>query len=214
MTPPMRTRAKICGVRTSEAIEAAVDAGADALGFVFVNSSPRFIQPAKAWPLVASLPPMITSVGLFQNHSLEEFIEIEETCPTALSQLHGDEPANLVRDCGPAVIKSVQFDPETIAERLVLWDSVEEVDAILIDGSPGGQGEAFDWQQLAEHTGSITTPIIVAGGLTPDNVGEAIRAVRPYAVDVSSGVESERGVKDPARIRAFCQAVHAADAER
>lgn len=207
-----RTRIKICGVRRAEEIDAAVDAGADALGFVFVEKSPRFIRPKQAWPLVASLPPMVTSVGLFQNHDLDRFIEIEETCPTALSQLHGEEPVNLVRDCGPGVIKSVQFDERTIREKLELWNRIDEVDAILIDGSPGGEGTSFPWAALAEHLDGITKPIILAGGLTPDNVAEAIGAVRPYAVDVSSGVESARGVKDPARIRAFCDAVRARDA--
>ena len=211
---PARTRVKICGVKTHDAIDAAIEGGADALGFVFVDASPRFIKPEKAWPLVASLPPLISSVGLFQNHEIEAFIAIEETCPTAMSQLHGEEAVNLVRDCGPGVIKSVRFDAETIAEKLKLWDGVEEVDAILIDGSAGGLGESFAWEQLAEHVREIQTPIIVAGGLTPENVGEAIGAIRPYGVDVSSGVESRRGVKDSARIRAFCQAVLAADASR
>ncbi len=214
MTPPARTRIKVCGVRTPEAIDAAVESGADALGFVFVNSSPRFIKPDKAWPLVANLPPMVTSVALYQNHSLDAFIKIEESCPTAMSQLHGEESAKLVRECGPGVIKSVRFDARTIGEQLTLWNAIDEVDAILIDGSAGGQGESFAWELLREHLDPITKPIIVAGGLTPENVADAIRAVRPYAVDVSSGVESKRGHKDPSRIRAFCQAVRDADAAR
>ena len=208
-----RTPIKICGVRTSEAMDAAVDAGADAIGFVFVSTSPRYIPPKKAWPLVASLRPMVTSLGLFQNCSLDAFCDIEQMCPTALSQLHGDEAVPLVRDCGPGVIKSVRFDPQTIESKLKKWDAVEEVDAILVDGSAGGQGTAFRWELLAEHMGEITTPIFVAGGLTPENVAEAIRVVRPFAVDVSSGVESGAGVKDPGRIRAFCEAVHGVDNE-
>ncbi len=211
---PLRTRIKICGVRSFDAIDAAVEAGADALGFVFVKQSPRYIEPEKALPLVLRLPPMITSVALFQNCDLDTFCDIEEQCPTHLSQLHGDEPPKLVQQCGPGVIKSVRFDPATIAAHLDTWNAIDEVDAILIDGSAGGQGKAFDWTQLLPHLENITKPIIIAGGLTPDNVADAIATIRPYAVDVSSGVESRRGVKDPARIRAFCQAVHDADRTR
>ena len=104
-------------------------------------------------------------------------------------------------------------DPETIAERLRHYDAFDEVNAILIDGSAGGEGIAFDWDQLTPHLEGITTPIILAGGLTPENVGKAIKAVRPFAVDVSSGVERSRGEKDPELIRAFCKAVVRADAE-
>lgn len=210
----LRTRVKICGVRTIEAIEAAADAGADALGFVFVRSSPRFIEPGDAWPLVASLPPMTTSVGLFQDVTLEEFIEVEQLCPTALTQLHGSEPPRLVRECGPGVIKSVRFEAGSIARTLKAWGEIDEVDAVLIDGSSGGKGTPFDWNELAPHLAGYPKPIIIAGGLTPENVGEAIRTLRPFAVDVSSGVESSPGVKDPARIRAFCEAVRDANGAR
>lgn len=206
-----RTRIKVCGLRDVAAIEAAIDAGADALGFVFVEDSPRFIEPGRAWGLVGALPPFVTSVGLFRDASLEEFCAIEQLCPTNLSQLHGTEGDNLVRDCGPGVIKAVRFDPQTIEDQLKKYDAFEEVDAILVDGSPGGEGSAFDWSRLAEAVSGIATPIIVAGGLDPENVGDAIRALRPFGVDVSSGVESSRGVKDAGRIRAFCQAVREAD---
>ncbi len=211
---PLRTRIKICGVRSFDAIDAAVDAGADALGFVFVKDSPRYIEPEKALPLVLRLPPMITSVGLFRNCDLDSFCDIEEQCPTHLSQLHGDEPPKLVRQCGPGVIKSVRFHTDTIDDNLARWNDLDEVDAILIDGSAGGEGTAFEWERLRPHLETVTKPVFIAGGLTPDNVADAIRTLRPYAVDVSSGVESRRGVKDPARIRAFCQAVHDADRTR
>ena len=209
-----RTRIKVCGVRDAGTIEAAIEAGVDALGFVFVEDSPRFIEPARAWGLVSGLPPFLMSVGLFRNASLEEFCAIEQQCPTHLSQLHGTEPDNLVRDCGPSVIKAVRFDAATIADQLVRYDAMEEVDAILVDGSAGGEGTAFDWSQLAEAASDINKPIILAGGLDPETVGNAIRAVLPFAVDVSSGVESARGVKDAGKIRAFCQAVREADAAR
>jgi phosphoribosylanthranilate isomerase len=115
------------------------------------------------------------------------------------------------------VIKAVRFDPATIRAELELWGDVEEVDAILIDGSAGGKGVAFDWSALADAVGGpgapkVEKPLFLAGGLTPENVGAAIRAVRPFAVDVSSGVERERGKKDHALISAFCAAVRQADA--
>ena len=112
---------------------------------------------------------------------------------------------------GPDVIKAVRFDPATIAAELERWGALDEVAAILIDGSAGGLGVAFDWSQLAPHLESCPKEIILAGGLTPDNVGSAIRACHPWAVDVSSGVERAKGAKDPALIEAFCDAVREAD---
>lgn len=208
-----RTRVKICGIRTYDAAIAAVEAGADAVGFVFVRRSPRYIEPAEAAAVMASLPPFVSSVGLFQNCPIEEFIRIEEACPTHLTQLHGTEPVDLVRQCGPA-IKAVRFNEQSIDDDLSRWERVDEVEAILVDGSWGGEGVAFDWPKLLEPASKLTKPLILAGGLTPENVGEAIHRVRPFAVDVSSGVEREPGVKDAAKIRAFCEAVRAADASQ
>lgn len=206
-----RTRIKICGITSEEAGAAAVEAGADALGFVFVRDTPRFVEPARAFEIMGSLPPLVGTVGVFRDASLDEFIEIEQACPTDWSQLHGNESENLVQDCGPRVIRGIRFHAETIARDLARWGAIEEVDAILVDGSSGGEGAAFDWAALVEPMRRITKPVILAGGLTPENVGEAIRACRPYGVDVSSGVESAPGVKDPARVRAFCRAVREAD---
>lgn len=209
-----RTRIKICGIKTVDAARAASDAGADAVGFVFHAASPRFIAPESAWEILAQLPPFLTSVGLFVEPSIERFCDIEEQCPTGMSQFHGNEDEEVVRECGPNIIKGVRFDPATIGDELARWDEVEEVAAILIDGSDGGQGLACDWKALAAAIGERaagSTPIILAGGLTPENVGEAIRIVRPWGVDVSSGVESSRGVKDAALIARFCEAVQRAD---
>lgn len=206
-----RTRIKICGIRTPEMARIAADAGADAIGVVFVQSSPRYVEPAQAWKIVAALPPMVSSVGVFVNASLDTFSDIEEICPTSFSQLQGNEPERLVRECGPGVIKAVRYGASTIRKELERWDVIDEVDAILIDGSAGGEGTSLPWAELRAHLEGISKPIFLAGGLTPGNVGEAIRAVRPYAVDVSSGVESERGVKDPALIESFCRAVHESD---
>jgi len=212
-----RTRIKICGIKDLDAARAAADAGADAVGFVFHKGSPRVVEPAVAWEIIGSLPPFVTSVGLFVNATVERFCDIEEQCPTDLSQLHGEEDEELVTECGPNIIKAVAFDPATIAAELARWDGVPEVAAILVDGSKGGEGKTLDWHELAKHTAgrdADATPIILAGGLTPKNVGEAIRAVRPWGVDVSSGVERDRGVKDAGMIAAFCAAVQAADAQR
>lgn len=205
-----RTRTKICGLRDRESIDAAVHAGADAVGFVFVRSSPRYIDPDQAAQLMLGLPPFVSAVGLFQNTPIDAFIEIERRCPTHYTQLHGTESVELVRKCGPA-IKAVMFDANTIADEIARWNEIDEVEALLVDGSWGGRGVSFDWSQIVEPARALRKPLILAGGLTPDNVGEAVRMVRPFAVDVSSGVESERGVKDPSLIEAFCQAVRAAD---
>ncbi len=205
-----RTRIKICGVRTATIAAAAIDAGADAIGFMFVRSSPRFIEPEAAAEIMWGLPPMLTTVGVFMNASVDAFSDIEEVCPTHYAQLHGNENEPTVRDCGPA-IKAIRYDAATIRRELERWSALDEVDAILVDGSAGGAGETFDWPGLRAAMDGIPTPLILAGGLTAANVGDAIRAVRPFAVDVSSGVERERGEKDPALIDAFCAAVREAD---
>lgn len=191
---------------------AAAEAGADAVGFVFVEGTPRSVAPDAAFEIMAVLPPFVSTVGLLRNASLDQFLEVEQSCPTTMTQLHGTEPEKLVRDCGPGVIKAVRYDGATIAAELDRWAGVDEVDAILIDGSDGGEGRAFDWASVAPLVEKLAKPCIVAGGLTPENVGEAIRTLRPWAVDVSSGVERKPGVKDPALIEAFCRAVREADA--
>lgn len=208
-----RTRIKICGITTEDALFAACDAGADAVGFVFHPKSRRFIEPEDAFDLISLLPPFVSSVGLFVDASVDRFSDIEEVCPTDRSQLHGNESEDIVRRCGPAIIKAIRFDPATIERDLTRWSAIDEVDAILVDGSAGGEGTAFDWSALAKVKETCRKPLIIAGGLTPDNVGHAIRAVRPYAVDVSSGVESSPGEKDRALIMKFCEAVRHADSE-
>jgi phosphoribosylanthranilate isomerase len=209
--PPLRTRIKVCGVRDADIAKAAADAGADAIGLVFVPDSPRFIEGEAAYAIMASLPPFVASVGVFKDADVDEFADVEEVCPTLFSQLHGDEDVLTVRACGPDVIKAIRFDSGTIEADLVRWASVDEVCAILIDASEPGSGTAFDWQLLRPAMELVTTPIIIAGGLRPDNVGECIRTLRPWGVDVSSGVESSRGVKDAQLIEAFCRAVREAD---
>ncbi len=205
-----RTRVKICGITDEEGLFGACDAGADAVGFVFHPKSRRFIEPEEAFDLISFLPPFVSSVGLFVDASVERFSDLEEVCPTDRSQLHGNEPEDMVRQCGPGVIKAVKFEAGTIERELKRWSTIEEVDAILVDGSAGGEGVAFEWGELAKVKEACTKPLILAGGLTAANVGEAVRVVRPWAVDVSSGVERE-GVKDRAMMAAFCEAVREAD---
>lgn len=212
-TLPSRTRIKICGISDEEALFAACDAGADAVGFVFYPKSPRFVEPEEAFDLISFLPPFVSSVGLFVDATVDRFADIEEVCPTDRSQLHGSESEDTVKRCGPSLIKAVRFDPATIERELKRWSALDEVDAVLVDGSAGGAGETFDWNALAKVKAACTKPLILAGGLTPENVGEAIRAVRPFAVDVSSGVESAPGEKDRGLINRFCAAVRRADAE-
>lgn len=212
-----RTRIKICGVRDFETAVSCAECGADAVGFVFVPSSPRYIDPEEAFEIMGALPPLVSTVGVFMNAPLDAFLDIEEQCPTVYSQLHGNEDETLARQCGPGVIKAVKFEAATIAAELARWDAIPEVDAILVDAPTPGEGVAFEWSRLAQAIenveGALSKPIFLAGGLTPENVREAVRVVRPYAVDVSSGVERERGIKDPERIAAFCEAVRSADGE-
>ncbi len=206
-SPPQRTRIKICGITSPELAEVAVASGADAVGLVFAPGSPRHVEFETAVEIVEVLPPFVTAVGLFQltsrlNEDLEDWWE--EWC-----QLHGEESEDLVDEVADThrVIRGFRFSREAV-ER---WNACAAVDALLIDGGAGGAGESFDHTELAAMRPRITKPIILAGGLTPSNVADAIRTVRPFAVDVSSGVESERGEKDPALIRAFCAAVREAD---
>lgn len=201
-------------MRDAETASLAADAGADAVGFVFVPKTPRFIDPARALPIMYGLPPLISAVGVVRDLGTDAFADVEQQCPCQLMQLHGDEPDAVVKACGPGVVKAVSFDAGTILAELRRWSRLPEVDAILVDGPNAGSGASFDWQALADAQAQVAVPkpLWLAGGLTPENVGEAVRVVRPYAVDTSSGVEGEKGVKDPAKIAAFCNAVREVDA--
>lgn len=213
-TNRVRTRIKVCGIKDTESASVAAEAGADAIGFILVPKLPRTIEPEDAAAIMYALPPMVNSVGVVRNLSVDEFADLEQRCPCELMQLHGDEDDKTVAACGPGVIKAFRFDAESIGTELRRWCRLPEVSAILVDGSAGGAGESFEWARLADAMTALPLPkpIIVAGGLGPDNVGDAIRACRPWAVDVSSGVESAPGVKDHGAIRAFCEAVREADA--
>jgi phosphoribosylanthranilate isomerase len=206
---PDRTRIKICGVTSVETARAAVEAGADAIGLVLATGSPRSIDHALAERIARSLPPFIAPVRVFRDAPAEDVC----AWPGQWLQLHGDEDeAYLKRSRATASPRSIIRGFHFSAEAVRRWGACRHVDALLIDGPRAGSGEAFDHQALAALMPDVTRPVILAGGLTPETVGEAIRTVRPFAVDVSSGVESSPGEKDPALIEAFCQAVRRADA--
>lgn len=210
-TGPIRTRIKICGVRDPETALVAAECGADSIGLVFVSSSPRRVTIDEAYDIQSVLPAFVTSVGLFINPKPDDYLTTMVQADLDLGQLHGKEPEPLVREIGPDLIKAIRYSPDTIEADLRKWSRIDELDAVLIDGGTGGTGEQADWQHLASVIDACDHPVILAGGLTPENVGEAIRLVRPYAVDVSSGVESSPGIKDPAKIAALCRAVREAD---
>lgn len=207
-----RTRVKVCGITGIEAAMAAVDAGVDAIGFVFVEGTPRYIDPEAAAAIMYGLPPFVSTVGVVRDLDVDQFCELEYKCPAHTMQLHGKEPVDVVRQCGPGVVKAFRYEEATINSQLTRWAKVDEVDALLIDGSDGGEGTAFDWSKLVPHLEGYQKKIIIAGGIDEHNVGEVIETLRPYAVDVSSGVEDEPGVKNPEKIARLCAAVRAVDA--
>lgn len=197
-----RTRVKICGITRREDALAAVAAGADALGFVFHRPSPRWVEPDVARDIIAALPPFVTAVGLFVDLPLDEVRAITTRTGVDQLQFHGDESPAYCAQAPRAYIKAVKVRPGfelAAAER-----AYTDARALLVDAwhpeLPGGTGQTFDWHLLR---GARTLPLILAGGLTAANVAAAIRVVRPYAVDVSGGVESRKGIKDPARMREF-----------
>ncbi|HTP50789.1 MAG TPA: phosphoribosylanthranilate isomerase [Anaeromyxobacteraceae bacterium] len=200
-------RIKICGITSVEDALAAVRLGADALGFNFWSDSKRYISPSAAEAIVARLPPFVTTVGVFVNQPEGEIRAIASESGVQVFQLHGDEPPDFCARLPLPVIKAIPVDQVKALSRLLSY----EVSAFLLDTPSrgfGGSGVPFDWS-LAEGVSEVA-PVILAGGLTPENVAEAIRAVRPYAVDVASGVESHPGAKDPAKMARFIAAAKGA----
>lgn len=195
------TKVKICGITTVEDAHMAIEAGADALGFVFYDKSPRNILPERAAEIIGSLPPFIHVVGLFVHAQLDFVNATADRCRLDIVQLHGDESREFCSRVNRRAIKAFRVKDITSLDRMEEY----RVAGYLLDAySPkafGGTGITFNWDTavVAKKFG----PIILAGGLTPDNVTEAIGHVSPYGVDVSSGVESAPGVKDPAKVRDF-----------
>lgn len=193
---------KICGITNIEDALAAVEAGADALGFVFCKQSPRNISPEQATAIIRRLPPFVQIVGLFVNENLGFVNDTADLCGLDIVQLHGEETPEFCAGVKRRVIKAFRVKDFTSLEQINGYN----VAACLLDAwSPvahGGTGHTFNWEIAAVAAASHY--IILAGGLTPDNVADAVKAVRPYAVDVSSGVESDPGCKDHRKIFEFC----------
>ena len=206
----MSTAVKICGITRLEDALAAIRAGAHAIGFVFYQPSPRYIAPAAAAPIVRSLPPFITSVGLFVDAPDAEVRATVAQAPVQLLQFHGAEPPEYCRSFGRPYMKAVRMGPEV--DLLQYARDYHDAKALLldayVDGLHGGSGVTFDWSRVPA---GVPLPLIVSGGLTVENVGDAVRRVRPCAVDVSSGVESAKGIKDAGKIAAFIAGVRNAD---
>ena len=193
---------KICGITRVEDAHAAVAAGARALGFVFWPNSPRFIDPYRARAIVATLPPFVTPVGLFVNQSLEYVTGVASLARLGAVQLHGDESVAFAEAIRSPVIKAL-----TPGDRADDWPARATV---LLDAHDpeqrGGTGRTIDWAAAALV--AAARPILLAGGLTPDNVAQAVTQVRPFGVDVSSGVEHSPGIKDHGKIKALFEALH------
>ena len=198
----MQTRVKICGITRIEDALDAIEAGADALGFVFYKPSPRYVTPEKAGEIIDQLPPFITTVALFVNEPAEAIYRILETSRCDLIQFHGDESADFCASFNRPWIKALRVkDADSLSEQLVEF---KEARALLLDsyrpGVPGGTGETFNWDLIPDD---LPRPLILAGGLTPENISSAVQQLQPYGVDVSGGVEAQKGIKDPAKIHAF-----------
>ncbi|WP_437881264.1 phosphoribosylanthranilate isomerase [Pseudomonas sp. LRF_L74] len=202
-------RSKICGITRIEDALAAVAAGADAIGLVFYAKSPRAVSLEQARAIVRALPPFVTSVGLFVNAGREAVAQTLAQVPLDLLQFHGDETAADCEGHGRPYIKALRVrSQDEVIEQIAAYPNASGVLLdTYVEGLPGGTGAAFDWSLVPENPG---LPVILAGGLTPANVREAIERVRPYAVDVSGGVEIAKGIKDAGRIRAFIDQVRAA----
>lgn len=201
-----KTRIKICGITRIEDALAAASAGADAIGLVFHAASPRAVDIEQAARIVKALPPFITSVGLFVDASEERINEVLRQVPLDVLQFHGDEPDDFCQRFARPYLKAVRVRPGDDLNALAAqWPGAS---GILLDsykpGVPGGTGETFDWSMVPAQR---DWPLILAGGLQADNLRQAIELTAPWAVDVSGGVESAKGIKDPAKINAFIQEV-------
>ncbi|MEO8142634.1 MAG: phosphoribosylanthranilate isomerase [Betaproteobacteria bacterium] len=209
----MRTRIKICGITRSEDVQAAARAGADAIGLVFHPPSPRFLSVDWARQLASEVPPFVSTVALFVNPAAADVYTVLERVRPAMLQFHGEESPVFCAQFGVSYIKAcrVRSGVSTGIDLLEYLRPFSGAAGWLLDSHVeeyGGVGESFDWSLVPAER---IRPLVLSGGLSRDNVGEAIRRVRPWAVDVSSGVESSKGIKDGARIAAFIAEVRNAD---
>lgn len=207
-----RTRIKICGLTREADVDDAVAAGADALGFVLYPNSPRAVSAARAGELARRLPPFVTPVLLFVNAAAHEIDAGLQAVPHALLQFHGDESPHDCAAPGRPYLRAARMAPGV--DLLDLAARHAQALGLLLDAHVegyGGGGKAFDWSLIPAH---VPLPVVLSGGLNPASVTAGVLRVRPWAVDVSSGVESAKGIKDAALVRRFCQAVRDADAQR
>jgi phosphoribosylanthranilate isomerase len=207
---PHRTRIKICGLTREADLDAAVEAGADAIGFVLYPRSPRAVDAQRAGVLARRLPPFVTPVLLFVNASAAEWDAGLQAVPQAVLQFHGDETPAQCRAAARPYLRAVRMGPGV--DLLDCSRQYEDAQALLLDAHVegyGGGGKVFDWSLVLP---GVASRLVLSGGLNPANVTDGIARVRPWAVDVSSGVEAAKGVKDAALMRRFCEAVRAADA--
>jgi phosphoribosylanthranilate isomerase len=202
----LRTRVKICGItRIEDALEA-VKQGADAIGLVFYPQSPRYVTPEQAAAIASKIPAFVSIVGLFVDADAAEIKQVLSKVRLDLLQFHGDEPPAQCRQFSIPYMKAVRVKTDT---NLVQYAAeYADAKALLLDafaeGVPGGTGQVFDWTLIPQN---LALPVVLAGGLNAENVGQAISHVKPYAVDVSGGVEVSKGIKDAAKIAAFMQGV-------
>lgn len=213
----MRTRAKICGITRVEDVQAVADAGCDAIGFVFYPPSPRSVTQAQAEALIKAVPAYIQVVGLFVNSTAYAIQDILKTVPLDILQFHGDESPEqcqaIAQQVGRRWYKAIQVKPDLDVVAEIQRYQAAGASAVLLDAwhpdLKGGTGHSFDWSTFPQ----LDIPLILAGGLNPDNIEEAIHTTQAYAVDVSGGVESAKGIKDQQLIERFMQGVHRGSAK-
>jgi phosphoribosylanthranilate isomerase len=206
----VRTRIKICGITSVADALRCAEAGADAVGLVFFPPSPRNVTLSRAVEIARALPPFVSAVALFVNPQPEQVESVLAACPVGALQFHGEESPQFCARFGRPYLKALR-----VRAGVDLLESLQPYGAAsgwLLDafreGEYGGTGTAFDWDLIPA---GLTRPVVLSGGLDPENVSEAVRRVRPWAVDVSSGVEAAKGIKDPARVAAFIAGVRNAD---
>jgi phosphoribosylanthranilate isomerase len=206
----MSTAVKICGITRIEDALAAARCGAHAIGLVFFRPSPRYVAPDRARDIIRALPPFVTPVGLFVDAPAQEVRAVLAQAPVSLLQFHGAESPAFCRQFRLPYMKGVRVKAgvDLLQYALDYHDAKALLLDAFVDAARGGTGTTFDWSLVP---GTLRLPIVLSGGLTADNVAEAIRAVHPWAVDVSSGVEAEKGIKDAAKIAAFMSGVRDAD---
>jgi phosphoribosylanthranilate isomerase len=210
----MAPKIKFCGITTLGDARLAAEAGAWAIGLIFWDGSPRRCDPAVATEIASALKRRIEIVGVFVNPTLDELARAADAVGLTSIQLHGEEGpsfcAEVSRRTGCKVIKATRVRSRADIQALVPFHTDYHLLDSHVSGKRGGSGETFEWELARAHRGTV--PVILSGGLTPDNVAEAIATVQPFAVDVASGVEMAPGRKDPAKLRAFAEAVRTADA--